>query len=180
MLVHGQLAVAQSEQLCWSQLLPEQIIVVVSRHPHLAHHTVTLIVPGEVSVSVGDVAVDIKAESHRVGLVSGSDRVSEHVLIQGPVLAGADQSVRVAAPGNVSGHVSVLVEGGEGDEGSLDVPHVDSEVYAEGAAGEVVTPARSPPHSAHWSNGVDCVLQPMIPVSLLTHRVPNLKIIGAF
>ena len=143
--------------------------------PDLAHDAMALIVLGELSVGMGEVSIDIKAETHGVGLVPGSDSVTEHMLVQGAILAGGDEGVGVTAPGNVRGQVAVLVEGGEGDKGSLDVPHVDGKVNAQSTGAKVVSPGRPPPHPAHWSDCMDCVLQTMMPVTSLAHCVPDLR-----
>ena len=50
-------------------------------------------------------------------------------------------------PGDVGGDVTVLVEGSEGDEGSPDVPDIDSKVNTESAAAQIVSSLRSPLYS---------------------------------
>ena len=77
-------------------------------------------------------------------------------------------------PGDVCGDVPVLVEGSEGDEGSPDVPDIDSEVNTEGATAEIVSPLRSPLDPADRSDGVDCVVQPVHLVPLPADGVPHL------
>lgn len=134
-----------------------------------------LIILGKLSVGMGEVSIDIKAETHRVGLVPRSDSVTEHMLVQGAILAGGYQGVRVTSPGNVGGQVTVLVEGGEGDKWSLDIPDIDGKVNTESTGPKIVSPGWPPPHPSHGTNCVNSVLQTMVSVSSLAHCVPDLR-----
>ena len=78
------------------------------------------------------------------------------------------------SPGNVRGDVTVLVESGERYERSLDIPDVDSEVNAEGAAAEIIFTLRSPLDSAYRPNGVYSVVQTVHLVPFLGEGVPHL------
>ena len=156
-------------------MFPEEIIVGVSWQPDLAHDAMVLIVLGKLSVGMGEVSIDIKAETHGVGLVPWSDSITEHMLVQGAILAGGDEGVGVTAPGNVRGQVAVLVEGGKGDKGSLDVPHIDSKVNAESTGAKIVSPGWPPSDPAHWTNCVDRILQTMMSITSLAHCVPDLR-----
>lgn len=62
------------------------------------------------------------------------------MFVNGGVLADGQKTMRVAAlPRNSSGHIGVLVEGGKGDVGSADVPHMNAVVHHKGTTSDVIT-----------------------------------------
>jgi len=61
------------------------------------------------------------------------------MLVDGGILTDGQQAMGITTlPRNPRGHIRVLVEGGEGDVGSPDVPHMDAVVHHQGATSYVI------------------------------------------
>ena len=133
-----------------------------------------IILFGKLSVCMSDTAMDIETETHWVSFVTRPDCISEDMLIQSTILAGGDERVGITTPGNVSGHIPVLVKCCKWYKWSLDIPHIDCKVYTQSTAAQVVMSLWSPLDPAHRTNGVDSVLQTMHLVPLPADCVPHL------
>lgn len=85
----------------------------------------------------GQVTKQSKAQTFGVGLVHRTSSILEHVLVECAVLRAREKEMRVVlvAPHNTSGHILVFLKGGEGNERSADIPHIDVVIHHHGTGG---------------------------------------------